>query len=783
MRLVLTLLALGLVALCFVWFADRPTASRGRTPRGTEPVHAAPAPVEDARHPPAPVRRAATELEEPTAPTPPPDDFPRAFLAGRVLHSDGEPAAGVALEVRAQSQRGRPRPLAELSTKENGSFEARVLGTGPFRLEASATSGGGLRFAAVLEDVEAGAREVVLVLPRSGRVSGRVLDERGEPVRVFTLELEREGMPAPVRAAIESEDGSFESEELAEEVWQLVVSAEGYGASSPRWISVPETTPPIRLTRACRLSGVVRGTDGRPRAGAKVELSSARERVFADANGAFAISGGAGVVHLQATDPSSIAGVPLELQVSPGEERAGLVLRLGASGGVSGRVVTLANRPAAGRSVAFRPLPQDQHGASVPPCTTDELGRFRADLPPGLWEASVALDEREIEAMELAAPSEERPHELRASEEVRVNANETSEVWLALAPAPVRVSGALTKAGERCQGGKVVAIDHRGRALYQARVEGASYALGLARPGRHEFHVTLGTTTRILWVDVPALGAHELDLDVPVGWVEGFVRTPDGKRPADVKVWARAPPTPQGGGTGHALTGPEGAFVLELAPGTYEVGTGTEEEGQLPWFRTRSVTVVERERLTGLELVLPRDPASPALEIVLRGPRGELVEGGRVSVTLPWTRPPHVYSLAAPLGSATFAALPSSEVVVAAEAPGYFLAGLPRVQIEWPKPRRVELTLDRALEVVVRVRSSGATGPVHDVDAVATSGLVFDSAPFAADSRPGESCFRFPLLPLGEYRLRVLAGAQVLERPLRVGANGAEPASLEISVP
>jgi len=146
-------------------------------------------------------------------------------------------------------------------------------------------------------------------------------------------------------------------------------------------------------------------------------------------------------------------------------------------------------------------------------------------------------------------------------------------------------------------------------------------------------------------------------------------------------------------------------------------------------------------------------------------------------------RATEVRSVAAPLGSATFAALQASEVEVAAEAPGYFLAEFPRVRLEWAKPRRVELSLARAFEVVACVRSGGATGPVHELDAVATSGLVFDSAPFAADDRPGEPCFRWPLLPLGEYRVRVFAGEQVLERPLRVSAGGAEPASLEISVP
>lgn len=782
MRLVLALLALGLVALGFLFLADRPTASRRSTVRGPEPVQAAQVRTEEERAPPAPVSRSAAELEA-QAPTPA-DDFPRSLLTGRVQRSDRKPVAGVALEVRAQGQRGRPHPLARLRSGEDGSFEVRVLGSGPFRVETCAESGGDERLVAAVEPVTS-EFEAVLELPRSGRVHGCVVDDRGEPVRAFTLEFRREDEDESgrVRASFESADGLFETEELAEGLWHFFATAAGYGPSS-RWISVPESRPcKVRLLRACRLSGVVRGSDGVPRAGARVELSSALEPVFADANGAFSISGGGGQVYLRATDPSAVEGAPFELTVLPGEERAGIVLVLGASGRVSGRVVTIGNRPAAGRSVSFRPLPAGERETNPPPTFTDALGRFLVDLPPGQWEASVVLDEREIEAMELAAPSEKRPPEVRSSEKVQVRAGEKSEVWLALAPAPVRVSGALTKAGEPCQGGKVEAVEHPSLLQYRARVEGASYAFGLGCPGLYEFRITFGETVQVVWVDVPATGEHELDLDVPVGWIEGFVRAQDGARFADVAVWAITPPEMEGGGAGHALTDADGTFVLELAPGTYDISVGDEQERQRPWGRVRGLEVKEGERYKGLELVLPRDPAIQALEVVLRGPRGERIEGGRVEVSMPAMSVPQVRSAAAPLGSASFGTLPSSQIEIMAEAPGYFLARPLCVRLEWPKPKRFDLSMERALEVVVRVRSGGATGPLHGLDAVATSGLVFPSSPVDADVLPGEPGFRWPLLPVGEYRVRVFAGGEILERPLRVGAEAAGPASLEISVP
>src|SRR5262245_21820506 len=105
-RLVLALLVFVSFALGFRAFVERSATSRRSAPRATEPAPAAPAVVEGERTPRASERLPETRPELSPVSAQEDDGFPRAFLAGHVLHRDGTPARGVALEVRAQAQRG-----------------------------------------------------------------------------------------------------------------------------------------------------------------------------------------------------------------------------------------------------------------------------------------------------------------------------------------------------------------------------------------------------------------------------------------------------------------------------------------------------------------------------------------------------------------------------------------------------------------------------------------------------------------------------------------------------
>lgn len=822
MRLLLALLTLALLGLSVLWITNLsvPVRERARGALAADDARARPVTEFESttRTTPEPQRTApsgANELDAPAAPVAPPDAFPRSRLAGRVERSDGESASGVTLEVRAADPRSAARPLAQVRTDEKGAFDTIVLGTGPFRLRAHDSSGGGTRVAVEHEvevehevaveqgSVQGGSLEILLELPYTGSVRGRVVDEAGEPVTSFTLELWREedreegydeaqnedGEPASLRLPFHSADGTFESGELAQGGWWLALSADGYAPVQPQHCRVPLAQQVLfRLQPESRLSGVVRALDGRPRAGARVELSSASAPVFTGADGSFEIGGGSGALRLRARDPSSFDGSALELVLAPGETRTGIVLWLGASGEISGQVIGLAGRPAAGRLVSFRALSVRAENAQLPPCETDELGRFQIDAPPGRWEVSAALTRKEIEVFELAAESEQRVPELRASEQVQVEPDATGEVWLALAPAPVRVSGALTKAGAPCAGGTVTAIDSRGELRYRARVEGSSYALGLARPGNYRIEVSFAATTQIVWIEVPAVGAHTLDLDVPVGWIEGFVRAADGQRAAHTKVWASAAPEARGG-AGHALTDAHGNFTLELVPGTYTFGAGEVPDASYPWNRAQWLEVEADKRRVGLELVLPREPVAPALVVVLHGARGELLNDARVRLSGGPAYMPAPPPQAAPGGSAEFARLAAGEYVVWAEAPGHFLLEPGRALIAWNEPSRVELALVPAFEVVVRTHAPQASGAAHGLDAVDTRGRAFAAERVAASQAeesaepepPGAVSFRFPGLPAGEYRLRVFRGDALLERPLHVDA--APPAPLLIDLP
>src|SRR5262249_10495782 len=110
---------------------------------------------------------------------------------------------------------------------------------------------------------------VSMMLPRSGRVRGRVLDEKGAPVRRFTIDV-LSAVPGDVPApppvwsrSFESADGSFRADELPS--WPFIVraSSPGFAAALSPSLSVragEEREEDLTLTEGCSVSGVV--TDG-----------------------------------------------------------------------------------------------------------------------------------------------------------------------------------------------------------------------------------------------------------------------------------------------------------------------------------------------------------------------------------------------------------------------------------------------------------------------------------------------------------------------------------------
>jgi hypothetical protein len=532
-RTTLATLALGLV-LFALWNGSRhgpaprvETVATGRTDARVE-LDSAESPAGETPR----VDRPRESQRTPLAPSSEAPAFPSSELAGRVQHADGRPAAGIEVEMRAQGASDRSRPLASATSAADGSFRVTCLGRGPFSVRAHRSDRRGTRFETFFAEERGPARELRLTLPPLATLSGRVLDERGEPIPRFRIELDGPGLR--LRLPVSADDGTFQVEELAEGRWRLVVEAYDHVAAEPVTVELPTKPLTLVLARECRLQGRVLGLDGEPCEGVHV-TAPGFARDTTDRRGAFTVHGPAGEVGLHAT--SAAASGELVLTAEPGEVRTGLVL-------------------------ALQPAPP------LPP--RDETSR-RVELPTG-------------EAVEIP------PRQ---------------------APAPMQVSGRITKGGNTATLRSVSFSDSEG-CSGQARLEDAGFELELPHAGEFVLEAQLDTCQldTCQWrheLVVASLArtrghAQRYDLDVPVGWVEGLAREgSNGLAGATVRAWGR-------NGGAETKTDETGHFGFEVPAGTF---TLTLQKGSQRGS-AYDLRVVAGQRRSGIELVheavSPEDP-------------------------------------------------------------------------------------------------------------------------------------------------------------------------------
>lgn len=777
MRILLVLLACVSLLLGLSWLATRDEGTRGArgaTARAADPV----SPVPDvAERPPAPVEESRHDLHEaePEPSSPQAGVFPRSRLAGGVFWVGGDPAVNVEVEIRAEDQRGTARPLASLRTGENGSFAAVVPGRGPFAVRASAG-----KLVEAVRSARAGSERILLTLPRGGHLQGRVSDDTGAPVHEFTLQLNGQGGES--RSTVRSEDGTFDLE-VEVGSWELTVAAVGHGTWSRRNVKVPPASPlEIRLARLARLRGVVRDAAGAAAMGVDVLLWNTEASTRSQADGAFELECPPGAQVLFARDLFGERRSEVRLQVVPGEVREGLLLRVPLTGTVLGRVTGLGGVPAPGREVLLLP-DRDQTEVTGWRCFTDEVGAFFARLPPGSWHAQVPLGSAEIRAWEQAGVLREAGSEPPfVSEPFQLVGHERTQIAVSLAPLPVLVRGLLQRGGEPTGGGSLTAIDQLNGMTYEARVSGTAYALDLARPGRYWFVLTFGRTQRRFEIEVPAVGADALDLDLPLGWITGQVFTRDGLPAEGVRVLAEAEACLEGtSGSGFAVTEPDGSFELGLVPGNYTLSIDEEVDRNLGWNRIQGFHVREGDRRTGLRLLTMGRATDGSVCVELSTPGGARIDGARISLSPLPRRGEEPREQPATDGEATFPGLAAGTYQVKAEAPGHVLAEPLTVVVGRGGSPRVRLVLVRLRPVRVHFAGAGGDGRPRDLDAVDPTGRVVPALRLAPDEAPvGTTGFHFPGLPPGLHLVRAFTASGAVEIEVEVADAGEEPFVLEL---
>ncbi|MSV32321.1 MAG: carboxypeptidase regulatory-like domain-containing protein [Bryobacterales bacterium] len=159
---------------------------------------------------------------------------PKASIAGRILDSTGAPVKRAVVTVEGEGETSRRE---KAMTGDDGSFAIRDLPKGRYWISAEKSgylrgshrgrTAGGFGDPVILGD-DTAKSGVDITLPRQGVISGRVLDEAGEPaerVMVQAIPLRRSGTGSGISGVASTNDlGEFRIAKLSPGSYRLLAS-------------------------------------------------------------------------------------------------------------------------------------------------------------------------------------------------------------------------------------------------------------------------------------------------------------------------------------------------------------------------------------------------------------------------------------------------------------------------------------------------------------------------------------------------------------------------------
>lgn len=316
-------------------------------------------------------------------------------IRGTVYDTAGLPIVGARVTASTFRVAGnRSNPAASASSDGDGRFEL-PLPDGTYYLTGERE---GFGPAMIMAN---GGDDVGLVLPRSGVIGGHVVDENGQPVSRFTIDVispSTDDLAAPTPFAtkrFDSADGSYQISELPDRRVFLRVAAPGHAPaiSDPVQIEPGKSeTKDFTLNTGCVMSGVVKDDTGAPvpevlvnaelrRSAGMMGTSSvdATSMDESDAEGRFELENvPIGDVMIRAYDGEH-AVTTATLKIEDCEGIAPLELRMTAGGGLEGVVRDAASQPVAGARLTL-----SHRSIGFVNTTSDAEGRYRFDrLPAG----------------------------------------------------------------------------------------------------------------------------------------------------------------------------------------------------------------------------------------------------------------------------------------------------------------------------------------------------------------------------------------------------------------
>lgn len=713
-------------------------------------------------------------------------------VAGRLVDEDGEPVAGARVGL-AWVPEMRPRTEIFVGTRQVFDFETTSGGDGGFVLadlpagELVAVADGRPRrvereLGIVRVPEQGGVDLGEVTLPRAAALDLRVVDEEGAPVPGASVSPQRlpgnsagGGVTIYGRddgAATSDAEGRVRVDGLTpDEAVTLDVRHEGF-----RSTELPAIVPPLDeelevvLHRGLALSGRVVASDGRPAAGADLDLllestiaysggstsQSMHRGGRADAEGAFAFEAlePASRVVLAATWEGERAS--LELSDLPDRGTVGpLLLRLEPSPRLLGFVELPSGQPAAGAQVTMtrrseeRPGPPPRQETAV----ADAAGRFSmVAAGPGPVRVEAVLDERMTAAEIVLVPGDT---------EVALTLDEPDEAGVSgrvvdVEGRPVRAQVSLSCV-EGCTSSTAAGTDSAGRFAFRG-----------IEPGRRRLQARAGALVapeRTLEVADRWIGGLELVLR-PGAAIEGTLR---GVEEGEVlRVHVVASPSGGGGGASGDVDLRGGYRIAGITPGRWRVSarseaTGAWAEGEVEVHPGDEVARLDLDltprgvRLSGKVTLDGRPAADLGLQLVREDGSGGTVAHVRTAYD----------------GGFRFEGI---------EPGRYRLEVQPEIGVP-PVRRPVDLSTDREIRLDVVV--SAVTGRVVAAVGAPPGGLravlVDSSGGELYAGVDAEGRFHFPAVAAGPYLLAVRRGERtVASLPLEVAA--ADVASLLLPI-
>jgi protocatechuate 3,4-dioxygenase beta subunit len=755
-------------------------------------------------------------------------------VAGRLVFEDGSAAAGV--DVRADFDVSYMFGMGALGASRGasargvsdaaGAFEFDGLGTGPFTLRArTATRDGEEReHAARVDGIQPGTRSLVMTLRAELGIAGRVVDEDDDPVRSFSVAVQRM-VPGEFftlaeearRVDVLDDEGRFFVGDLLEGTWQVFAEGDGLVSPAPLEVALPNAGTDelvLRVVRTAAVRGVVVDPSGLPVPGATVELDTGRAswqqrleespfpvRARTDEEGQFEATGIVpGTLGLMATAQGFSRSQQLSLELAPKELREEVLLRMTRGGTIAGEVLGDDGRPEAGTTVIANNMPSFDTLMSH----TGADGTFRIEnVEPGGW--MVIAMERNVDWS--GSSGSDGPADVASMFSTmkmgQANVREGEESWVTIgAPPedPVAVHGKVTHGGQPYTNA-VISFYPEGSNLYQ-RIEldtvdeDGEYEVELDGAGSYVVSIQVmggvatQQTTIEFYTEVKQVDRQREDFIIPLGRISGKVLGPDGGPAPSQRVTLTVDGVARsdsffGGQYAEINTKADGTFDIPgLRPGTYRLSAGGASpfgavaDARLGRVTTGALSVGEDEWVDDvvLRLALPG-----TLVVHLVDTAGAPVPGATVFVRDANGRMLEPLSTLATDGGGlcNYSAVAPGDYTVTARNGLLSAPESAPVHVTEGGKARVELVADLGAILWLRFYDDAgeplrATISVVDDEDREVSGMygMQDLQVLYMEGEFSPVEHRLGPLPLGKYRVTARAGALVAEKTVRITDPG-----------